>query len=261
MSVALSRGHRRGSARRRRQLAREPGPSWSSSLGARSCCASWPSRCPAGRPTSPSTLPTPTPRRASAPTSRPSTAAASTCSSTTPAPPGAATSPRPATPTSTRHMELNFDAVVRLTEALLPLLRRQRPERDRQRRQHRRPRLPRPHRRLLGQQVRPDRLDRLASTRRSCRTASTSAWSCPASSPPRASRPTELRQKALTRWIVSKPEKVAEAIVRGRAGRQGRALRAAPLRARRRRPILAPRLVRRVLTGGAAADLTTSTER
>ena len=65
-----------------------------------------------------------------------------------------------------RHMELNFDAVVRLTEALLPLLRRSRSERDRQRRQHRRPRCPRPHRRLLGEQVRADRLDRCRSTPR-----------------------------------------------------------------------------------------------
>ena len=70
---------------------------------------------------------------------------------------------------------------------------------------------------------------------------------------------TELRQKALTRWIVSKPEKVAEAIYE--AGPGGKPERYVP------RPyalaavlrILAPRLVRRVLSGGAAANLTTST--
>jgi short-subunit dehydrogenase len=70
---------------------------------------------------------------------------------------------------------------------------------------------------------------------------------------------TELRQKALTRWIVSKPEKVAEAIYE--AGPGGRAERYVP------RPyalaavlrILAPGLVRRVLAGGAGTSLTTST--
>ena len=65
---------------------------------------------------------------------------------------------------------------------------------------------------------------------------------------------TELREKALTRWIVSKPEKVAEAIYE--AGPGGKAERYVPrpyaLAAVAR--ILAPRLVRRVLTGGAAAE-------
>jgi short-subunit dehydrogenase len=69
----------------------------------------------------------------------------------------------------------------------------------------------------------------------------------------------ELREKALTRWIVSKPERVAEAIVdtglRGKAERyvpRGYAL-AAVLR------ILAPGLARRILSGGSAARLTTTT--
>jgi short-subunit dehydrogenase len=70
---------------------------------------------------------------------------------------------------------------------------------------------------------------------------------------------TELRQKAVTRWIVSKPEKVAEAIVA--AGPGGRAERYVPrpyaLAAVAR--ILVPGLVRRVLSGGAAETLTTST--
>ncbi|HWW67165.1 MAG TPA: short-chain dehydrogenase, partial [Solirubrobacterales bacterium] len=70
---------------------------------------------------------------------------------------------------------------------------------------------------------------------------------------------TELREKALTRWIVSKPETVAEAILD--AGPGGKAERYVP------RPyalaavlrIVAPGLVRRVLSGGAASSLTTST--
>ncbi|HWT89494.1 MAG TPA: hypothetical protein VN179_00130, partial [Solirubrobacterales bacterium] len=63
----------------------------------------------------------------------------------------------------------------------------------------------------------------------------------------------------LTRWIVSKPEKVAEAIYE--VGPGGRAERYVP------RPygitavlrIVFPSLVRRVLTGGAASSLTTKT--
>jgi uncharacterized protein len=70
---------------------------------------------------------------------------------------------------------------------------------------------------------------------------------------------TELRERALTRWTVSKPERVAEAIVD--TGLRGKAERFVP------RPyalavaarILAPRLVRRVLAGGPASSLTTST--
>jgi len=70
---------------------------------------------------------------------------------------------------------------------------------------------------------------------------------------------TELREKAITRWVVSKPEKVAQAIYE--AGPGGRAERYVPrpyaLAAVAR--ILAPGLVRRVLGGGAAKNLTTST--
>ena len=69
----------------------------------------------------------------------------------------------------------------------------------------------------------------------------------------------ELREKALTRWMVSKPEQVAEAIVE--TGPGGKAERYVPrpyaLAAVAR--ILMPRLVRRVLSGGAATSLTTST--
>jgi uncharacterized protein len=70
---------------------------------------------------------------------------------------------------------------------------------------------------------------------------------------------TELRERALTRWVVSRPEKVAEAIVE--CGLGGKAERYVPrpygLTAVAR--IVAPRLVRRVLAGGAAQGLTTST--
>jgi uncharacterized protein len=157
-----------------------------------------------------------------------------------------------------RHMELNFDAVVRLTEALLPLLR----------------------------SSAPSAIVNVASTAGRVARARTGAYSAskfalvgwtdslhaeershgvhvgmvlPGFVATEGFPATELRERALTRWMVSKPEKVAEAIVD--TGLCGKAERYVP------RPyglaavvrILAPRLVRRVLSGGAASSLTTST--
>lgn len=157
-----------------------------------------------------------------------------------------------------RHMELNFDAVVRLTEALLPTLRASAPS----------------------------AVVNVASTAGRVARARTGAYSASkfaligwTDSLYAEERPhgvhigmvlpgfivtegfpaTELRERALTRWIVSKPEVVAEAIVE--VGPGGKAERYVP------RPYalaavartLAPRLVRRVLSGGAASSLTTST--
>ena len=89
--------------------------------------------------------------------------------------------------------------------------------------------------------------------------ASTSAWCLPGYIVTEGFPATELRERALTRWIVSKPERVAEAILE--TGPGGKAERYVPrpyaLAAISR--ILAPRLVRRVLSGGAASSLTTST--
>ena len=157
-----------------------------------------------------------------------------------------------------RHMSLNFDAVVRLTEALLPLLRASAPS----------------------------AIVNVASTAGRVARARTGAYSAskfaligwtdslyaeelphgvhvgmvlPGFVATEGFPAAELRQKAITRWIVSKPEKIAEAIYE--AGPGGKAERYVP------RPyalaailrILAPRLVRRILSGGAAANLTTST--
>jgi short-subunit dehydrogenase len=157
-----------------------------------------------------------------------------------------------------RHMELNFDAVVRLTEALLPLLRASAPS----------------------------AIVNVASTAGRVARARTGAYSAskfaligwtdalfaeerphgvhagmvlPGFIATEGFPATELRERALTRWTVSKPEKVAEAIVD--TGLRGKAERYVP------RPyalaavvrILAPSLVRRVLSGGAASSLTTST--
>jgi uncharacterized protein len=157
-----------------------------------------------------------------------------------------------------RHMELNFDAVLRLTEALLPLLRA----------------------------AAPSAIVNVASTAGRVARARTGAYSAskfaligwtdslyceerphgvhvglvlPGFIATEGFPATELREKALTRWTVSKPEKVAEAIVE--TGLHGKAERYVPrpyaLAAVAR--ILAPRLVRRVLSGGGAASLTTST--
>ncbi len=157
-----------------------------------------------------------------------------------------------------RHMELNFDAVLRLTEALLPTLR----------------------------DSAPSAVVNVASTAGRVARARTGAYSAskfaligwtdalyseerpygvhvglvlPGFIATEGFPATELRERALTRWTVSKPEKVADAIVE--CGLRGKAERYVPrpyaLAAVAR--ILAPSLVRRVLSGGAAADLTTST--
>jgi NADP-dependent 3-hydroxy acid dehydrogenase YdfG len=104
-----------------------------------------------------------------------------------------------------RHMELNFDAVVRLTEALLPLLRR--------------------------------------------------------SAPSAIVNVSSIAGRAATRWVVSTPEKVAEAIVD--AGPGGRAERYVP------RPYwlvgavraVAPGLLRRVTTQRSTANRSSSSSR
>jgi uncharacterized protein len=157
-----------------------------------------------------------------------------------------------------RHMELNFDAVVRLTEALLPALRDSAPAA------------------IVNVASTAGRVSRARTGAYSASKFALIGWSDSLYSEERAAGvhvglvlpgfiategfpATELRQKALTRWIVSKPERVAEAIVA--AGPGGRAERYVPraygLAAVLR--IVAPGLVRRVLSGGAAGSLTTST--
>jgi short-subunit dehydrogenase len=157
-----------------------------------------------------------------------------------------------------RHMELNFDAVLRLTEALLPLLRASAPS----------------------------AVVNVASTAGRVARARTGAYSAskfaligwtdalyaeekphgvhvgmvlPGFVETEGFPATELKQKALTRWIVSKPERVAEAIYEvGPGGKPERYVpRPYALAAVAR--ILLPRLTRRVLTGGPAKSLTTST--
>jgi uncharacterized protein len=157
-----------------------------------------------------------------------------------------------------RHMEINFDAVARLTEALLPALRASTPSA------------------IVNIASTAGRVARARTGSYSASKFALIGWSDSLYSEERPHGvhvglvlpgfiategfpATELREKALTRWIVSKPETVAEAILD--AGPGGKAERYVP------RPyaiaavlrIVAPSLVRRVLSGGAASSLTTST--
>lgn len=157
-----------------------------------------------------------------------------------------------------RHMALNFDAAVRLTEALLPLLRASTPSA------------------IVNVASTAGRVSRARTGAYSASKFALIGWSdslfaeerpkgvhvglvLPGYVATEGFPASELRQRALTRWIVSKPETVAEAIVD--TGLRGRAERYVP------RPyglaavlrIVAPGLVRRVLGGGAADSLTTST--
>ena len=155
-------------------------------------------------------------------------------------------------------MELNFDAVVRLTEALLPLLRGSAPSA------------------IVNVASTAGRVSRARTGAYSASKFALIGWTdalyaeelphgvhvgmvLPGYVATEGFPATELRERALTRWIVSKPETVAEAI--HQCGSGGRAERYVPrpygLAAALR--ILSPSLVRRVLGGGAASSLTTST--
>ena len=157
-----------------------------------------------------------------------------------------------------RHMSLNFDAVVRLTEALLPLLRASAPSA------------------IVNVASTAGRVARARTGSYSASKFALIGWTDALYSEERGNGvhvgmvlpgyiategfpATELREKALTRWLVSKSERVADAIVE--AGPGGRAERYVPrfyaLAAVAR--VLASGPMRRVLSGGAASALTTST--
>ena len=154
-----------------------------------------------------------------------------------------------------RHMELNFDAQVRLTEALLPLLRRSAPSA------------------IVNVTSTAGRVARAGSGGYSASKFALAGWSdalyfeeaasgvhvgmvLPGFVATEGFPQRRLVDRALTRWMVSTPERVAEAIVD--AGPGGRAERYVP------RPywiaaalrIAAPRVVRGALGGSAAGRLT-----
>lgn len=157
-----------------------------------------------------------------------------------------------------RTMELNFDAVVRLTEVLLPLLRSSAPSS------------------IVNVSSTAGRISRAGSGAYSASKFALAGWTESLYLEERRNRvhvgnvlpgfirtegfpAEELLAKPHTRWMVSTPEKVAEAIFE--AGPGGKAERYVPkpyglvpaLRG------VAPGLVRRVLAGGAADVITTKT--
>jgi short-subunit dehydrogenase len=150
-----------------------------------------------------------------------------------------------------RHMELNFDAVVRLTEALLPILRRSAPSS------------------IVNVSSTAGRVSRGNSGSYSASKFALAGWSdalhleerehgvhvglvLPGFVATEGFPQKELVGRAATRWAVSSPEKVAEAILD--AGPGGKAERYVPrayaLAAGAR--VVAPRLIRRVLGGDSA---------
>src|SRR3954470_5459760 len=148
-----------------------------------------------------------------------------------------------------RHMELNFDAVVRLTEALLPLLRRSAPSS------------------IVNVCSTSGRVARGNSGGYSASKFALAGWSdalhleershgvhvglvLPGFITTEGFPQRELVESARTRWMVSTPDKVADAIVA--AGPGGKAERYVPRAygAAAALRTLAPRLVRRVLGGG-----------
>ncbi len=158
-----------------------------------------------------------------------------------------------------RTMELNFDAVVRLTEALLPILRRSAPSA------------------IVNVASTAGRISRPGAGAYSASKYALIGWSdslhaeeaehgvhvgivMPGFIATEGFPATELLAKPWTRWTVSTPEKAAEAIVD--AGLRGRAERYVP------RPygliavlrVIAPGLVRRIISGGAGAVATTATK-
>ena len=150
-----------------------------------------------------------------------------------------------------RHMELNFDAVARLTEALLPILRRSKPSA------------------IVNVSSTASRVSRANSGAYSASKFALTGWSdalhleerehgvhvglvLPGFVATEGFPQRELLDRSMTRRLVSTPDKVAEAIME--AGPGGKAERYVPrpywLAAAAR--IVAPRVVRRALAGGSA---------
>jgi uncharacterized protein len=157
-----------------------------------------------------------------------------------------------------RHMELNFDAAVRLTEAVLPLLRGSAPSA------------------IVNVASTAGRVSRARTGSYSASKFALIGWSdslyaeekphgvhvglvMPGYIQTEGFPAAELREKALTRWIVSKPAKVAEAIYECGPGRKAERYVPRPYALAGHARILFPSFTRRVLSGGAADSLTTST--
>jgi short-subunit dehydrogenase len=157
-----------------------------------------------------------------------------------------------------RTMAINFDAQVRLTEALLPLLRSSAPSA------------------IVNVASTAARVARAGAGAYSASKFALAGWSDALSAEeaphgvhvglvlpgfiategfPQA----ELTAKPWTRWLVSTPEKAAEAIYEAGIGRRAERYVPRPYALAAAMRILAPGLVRRALRGGAAAAMTTTT--
>jgi short-subunit dehydrogenase len=157
-----------------------------------------------------------------------------------------------------RTMAINFDAQVRLTEALLPLLRDSAPSA------------------IVNVASTAGRVARAGTGAYSASKFALAGWSDSLYAEERAAGvhvglvlpgfistegfpQSELTDKPWTRWIVSTPEKGAEAIYEAGLRRRPERYVPRPYALAAAMRILAPGLVRRVLGGGAAAVMTTTT--
>ena len=157
-----------------------------------------------------------------------------------------------------RHMALNFDAQVRLTEALLPLLRASAPSA------------------IVNVSSVAGRVGRANSGSYSAAKFALAGWSealhleerehgvhvgtvLPGFVATEGFPQRELREKALTRWAVSTPDRVAQAICEAAAGKAERYV-PRPYAAIPVLRAVAPGLVRRLSGGGALTPTTTATD-
>ncbi|HEX4116741.1 MAG TPA: SDR family NAD(P)-dependent oxidoreductase [Solirubrobacteraceae bacterium] len=157
-----------------------------------------------------------------------------------------------------RTMDINFDAQLRLTEALLPLLRESAPSA------------------IVNVASTAGRVARAGSGAYSASKFALAGWSdslwaeerphgvhvglvLPGFISTEGFPQIELTDRALTRWIVSTPEKAAEAIYQAGVERRPERYVPRPYALAAALRIVAPGLVRRVLGGGAAQVMTTTT--
>jgi short-subunit dehydrogenase len=157
-----------------------------------------------------------------------------------------------------RTMEINFDAQVRLTEALLDLLRASAPSA------------------IVNVASTAARVARAGTGAYSASKFALAGWSdalwaeerqhgvhvglvLPGFISTEGFPQAELAARAQTRWMVSTPERAAEAIVQAGLGRKPERYVPRPYAIAASLRILAPRLVRRVMGGSAAAVMTTTT--
>jgi uncharacterized protein len=157
-----------------------------------------------------------------------------------------------------RTMDINFDAPVRLTEALLPLLRASAPSA------------------IVNVASTAGRVARAGSGAYSASKFALAGWSdslwaeerphgvhvglvLPGFISTEGFPQAELTARPLTRWIVSTPEKAAEAIYQAGVERRPERYVPRPYALAATLRVVAPRLVRRVLGGGGAQVMTTVT--